>query len=145
MTNFVWMEAWRSDRFFGGRKQGTIIEEAAPISVRRDDEGVLLTFMAGIQTVTIRVPSYEILCSGDDGLPTVWRFEKPLRNGGHPTMKPIGLCARAIQNSSRPGEIVADFFGGSGSMLMAAEQTGRICNISEVDPIYCDVIVKRWE
>lgn len=131
--------------FYGGRKQGTVIEEAAPISVREDGEGVLLTFMAGIQGVTIRVPSFEVLQTGDDGLSTVWRFEKPLRNGEHPTMKPIGLCARAIQNSSRPGEIVADFFGGSGSTLMAAEQTGRVGYMMEVDPVYCDVIVRRWE
>lgn len=132
-------------KFFGGRKQGTVIEEVAPISVRQDDEGVLLTFTAGIQTVTIRVPSYEVLQAGDDGLSTVWRFEKPLRNGEHPTMKPIGLCARAIQNSSQPGEIAADFFGGSGSTLMAAEQTDRIAYLSEIDPIYCDVIIQRWE
>ena len=60
-------------------------------------------------------------------------------------MKPIGLCARAIQNSSRQGEIVADFFGGSGSTLMAAEQTGRSCYTIELDPVYCDVIIRRWE
>jgi DNA modification methylase len=132
-------------RFYGGRKQGTVMEEAAPIIVKEDNEGALLTFMAGIQMVTIRVPSFEILQSGDDGLSTVWRFEKPLRNGEHPTMKPIGLCARAIQNSSRPGERVADFFGGSGSTLIAAEQTERVCYIAEVDPIYCDVIIRRWE
>lgn len=132
-------------RFYGGRKQGTIMEEAAPIIVREDNEGALLTFTAGIQTVTIRVPSFEVLQSGDDSVSTVWRFEKPLRNGEHPTMKPIGLCARAIQNSSRLGDRIADFFGGSGSTLMAAEQTDRVCYMSEVDPIYCDVIIKRWE
>lgn len=132
-------------RFYGGRKQGTLMEETAPIIVRLDNEGALLTFTAGIQMVTIRVPSFEILQSGDDGLSTVWRFEKPLRNGEHPTMKPIGLCARAIQNSSRPSDRVADFFGGSGSTLIAAEQTDRVCYMAEVDPIYCDVIVKRWE
>lgn len=132
-------------KFFGGRKQGTVIEEAAPIIVRQDDEGALLTFTAGIQTVTLRVPSYEVLQAGDDSLSTVWRFEKPVRNGEHPTMKPIGLCARAIQNSSRPGDVVADFFGGSGSTLMAAEQTGRIAYLSEIDPVYCDVIIRRWE
>lgn len=132
-------------KFFGGRKQGTVIEEAAPIVVRKDDEGVLLTITAGIQTVTIRVPSYEVLQAGDDSLSTIWRFEKPLRNGEHPTMKPIGLCARAIQNSSQPGEIAIDFFGGSGSTLMAAEQTDRIAYLSEIDPIYCDVIIQRWE
>jgi DNA modification methylase len=132
-------------RFFGGRKQGTVIEEAAPIIVKEDNEGALLTFTAGVQSVTIRVPSFEILQSGDDGLSTVWRFEKPLRNGEHPTMKPIGLCARALQNSSRSGEIVADFFGGSGSTLMAAEQTDRRCYMMELDPVYCDVIIYRWE
>ncbi|CQR73319.1 Modification methylase RsrI [Sporomusa ovata DSM 2662] len=134
-----------SHRFFGGRKQGTIIEEAAPIVVQQDDNGALLTFTAGIQSVTIRVPSFEVLQAGDDGLLTVWRFEKPLRNGEHPTMKPLGLCARAIQNSSRPGESVVDFFGGSGSTLMAAEQTERVCFMMELAPVYCDVIVRRWE
>lgn len=133
-------------RFYGGRKQGTVIEEAAPLIIREDEEGALLTFTTGVQTVTVRVPSFELLQSGDDSLSTVWRFEKALRNGEHPTMKPIGLCARAIENSSKPGDIVAvDFFGGSGSMLMAAEQTGRECLTMELDPVYCDVIVRRWE
>lgn len=132
-------------QWYGGRKKGTVIDDAAPISVRQDEDGALLTFTAGIQTVTIRVPSYKVLQAGDDSLSTIWRFEKPLRNGEHLTMKPIGLCARAIQNSSRPGEIAADFFGGSGSTLMAAEQTGRVCNTMELDPVYCDVIIQRWE
>jgi DNA modification methylase len=132
-------------QFYGGRKQGTIIEEAAPLIIREDEEGALLTFTTGVQTVTVRVPSFELLQSGDDSLSTVWRFEKPLRNGEHPTMKPIGLCARAIQNSSRQGDIVLDLFGGSGSTLMAAEQTGRECRMMELDPVYCDVIVQRWE
>ena len=91
-------------QFYGGRKQGTVFEEAAPIIVREDNEGALFTFTAGIQTVTIRVPSFEIFQSDDDSLSTVWRFEKPLRNGEHPTMKPIGLGARAIQNSS--GQVI---------------------------------------
>ncbi len=132
-------------KFFGGRKQGTVLEESAPIIVKEDDEGALLTFTAGIQTVTLRVPSFEVLQAGDDSLSTVWRFEKPVRNGEHPTMKPIGLCARAIQNSSRLGDVVADFFGGSGSTLMAAEQTGRTCLLMELDSVYCDVIIRRWE
>ena len=108
------MYGWKpgaAHRLYGGRKRGTVIEEAAPLVIQEDEQGVLLTFTAGIQAVTIRVPSYEVLQSGDDSLSTIWRFEKPFRNGEHPTMKPIGLCARAIQNSSRPNEIVADFFG----------------------------------
>jgi DNA modification methylase len=132
-------------QFYGGRKQGTLIEEAAPLIIRENEDGALLTFTTGVQTVTVRVPSFELLQSGDDNLSTVWRFEKPLRNGEHPTMKPIGLCAKAIQNSSRSGDIVLDTFGGSGSTLMAAEQTERNCYVMEVDPVYCDVIVKMWE
>ena len=139
------MEAGAPHRWYGGRKQGTVIEEAAPFIVTNDENGTLLTFTFGIQTVTIRVPSYEVLQAGDDSLSTVWRFDKPLRNGDHPTMKPIGLCAQAIQNSSRPREFVLDLFGGSGSTLIAAEQTGRVCFTMELDPVYCDVIIQRWE
>ena len=76
---------------------------------------------------------------------TVINADKPLRNDDHPTMKPIKLMAYLIRNSSRPGETVLDVFGGSGSTLIAAEQTGRTCFTSELDPRYCDVIIKRWE
>lgn len=65
--------------------------------------------------------------------------------GGHATPKPIALCSRAIKSSSREGEIVLDLFGGSGSTLIACEQLNRVCYICELDPKYCDVIVKRWE
>jgi len=60
-------------------------------------------------------------------------------------MKPIALCARAIKNSSKTQDIVIDFFGGSGSTLIACEEAGRSCYTMELDPKYCDVIVKRWE
>lgn len=75
---------------------------------------------------------------------TVWEIQKPQRNAEHPTMKPIPLCARAIKNSSRPKELVVDLFGGSGSTLMAAQETERICYTMELDERYCDVIVKRY-
>jgi DNA modification methylase len=65
--------------------------------------------------------------------------------GGHATPKPIALCARAIKSSSRENEIVLDVFGGSGSTLIACEQLNRICYMMELDPKYCDVIIKRWE
>jgi DNA modification methylase len=63
----------------------------------------------------------------------------------HLTEKPVELAVRAIQYSSRPGENVLDLFGGSGSTLIAAEQTGRRAYLMELDPLYCDVIVQRWE
>lgn len=76
---------------------------------------------------------------------TVWEFNKPLRNGEHPTMKPVELIAKAVNNSSRRDNNVLDLFGGSGSTLIACEQLGRRCFTMELDPKYCDVIIKRWE
>ena len=70
---------------------------------------------------------------------------KPVRNAEHPTMKPLRLIGQLIQNSSRRGETVMDLFGGSGSTLMACEQTGRRCLTMELDPRYADVIIERWE
>jgi DNA modification methylase len=76
---------------------------------------------------------------------TLVKFDKPQKNDLHPTMKPIGLCGYFIANSSKEGDIVLDTFGGSGSTLIACEQIGRSCYMSELDPKYCDVIIKRWE
>ena len=71
--------------------------------------------------------------------------DKPRKCDLHPTMKPIKLVARLITNSSKRDDIVADIFGGSGTTLLACEQLGRKCRMIELDPKYCDVIVKRWE
>jgi len=76
---------------------------------------------------------------------TVWEINRPTRSEEHPTMKPVELCARAIRNSSRKGDVVLDLFGGSGSTLIACEHTGRKACLCEIDPLYSDVIVKRWE
>jgi DNA modification methylase len=75
---------------------------------------------------------------------TIWEFEKPKKNIDHPTMKPVALIAHPILNSSLSNCIVLDPFGGSGSTLIASEQTGRICYTIELDEKYCDVIVKRY-
>ena len=75
---------------------------------------------------------------------TVLYCDKPLRNAEHPTMKPVKLVAQLIENSSRPGWIVLDPFGGSGSTLLASEGTGRAARLIELDPRFCDVIVKRY-
>ncbi len=75
---------------------------------------------------------------------TIWEFDKPKKNGDHPTMKPIPLIAYPIKNSSMSNCIVLDPFGGSGSTLIACEQTNRICRTIELDEKYCDVIVKRY-
>jgi DNA modification methylase len=75
---------------------------------------------------------------------TIWEFDKPKKNGDHPTMKPIPLLAYPIQNSSMANSVVLDSFGGSGSTLIACEQTDRICHIIELDEKFCDVIVNRY-
>jgi DNA modification methylase len=75
---------------------------------------------------------------------TVWEFDKPHRSTDHPTMKPVALLAYPIMNSSMTNAVVLDPFGGSGSTLVACEQTDRICATIELDEKYCDVIVRRY-
>jgi DNA modification methylase len=81
---------------------------------------------------------------GDRKQVSVWKFDKE-RVVGHTTPKPVALIERAVHNSSKSDDIVIDLFGGSGSTLIACEKTGRSCRMMELDPKYCDVIVKRWE
>lgn len=76
---------------------------------------------------------------------SVWEFDKPITSRLHPTMKPIALISEAIKNSSKRCDIVLDLFGGSGSTLIACEQTNRKCRMMEIDPLYCQVIIIRWE
>lgn len=76
---------------------------------------------------------------------TALYFDKPSRSAEHPTMKPVQLFAKQIQNSTKPGDRVLDTFGGSGTTLISAEQLGRTAYLCELDPHYCDVIIQRWE
>jgi len=76
---------------------------------------------------------------------TILEFGKPSRNGEHPTMKPVALFEYQMLNNTKGGDVVLDTFGGSGTTLIAAERNGRVARLLELDPKYCDVIVKRWE
>lgn len=76
---------------------------------------------------------------------TILHFDRPKKSEEHPTMKPITLFGYLIQNSSKKGDVVLDSFAGSGTTVMACEQLGRCARCMELDPKYCDVIVKRWE
>ena len=81
-----------------------------------------------------------------DNCSDVFKIHRDLsRDYLHPTQKPVELPLRCITNSSKPGDLVYDPFGGSGSTLMACEQSGRHCRMIELDPCFCDVIVKRWQ
>jgi site-specific DNA-methyltransferase (adenine-specific) len=76
---------------------------------------------------------------------TILEFDKPNRNKEHPTMKPVALFEYQMLNNTKGGDIILDSFGGSGTTMLAAEKNGRIAYVMELDPKYCDVIVKRWE
>ena len=113
--------------FTSKRNLTTVIEDDFNIDALTKDE------LKHLLTQILNLPS------------TVFNENKPLRNGDHPTMKPIPLIGKQISNSTRIGEIVLDVFGGSGSTLIACEQLKRKCRIMEFDPIYADVIIRRWE
>ena len=76
---------------------------------------------------------------------TVIEFERPSRNGEHPTMKPVALFEYQMLNNTKGGDLILDSFGGSGTTLIAAEKNGRTARVMELDPKYCDVIVTRWQ
>ena len=117
--------------FVNDRTQTTVFENTAdPESLSREELVQLATFL---------LAKMEAIHS------SIIRERKPTRSELHPTMKPIPLCAKLIQNSSKRGDNVIDFFGGSGSTLMACEETGRNCYTLELDPKYADVILTRWE
>jgi DNA modification methylase len=82
---------------------------------------------------------------GDRDQGDVWQIKKPQRNDLHPTMKPVELVERCIRNSSRPGDVVLDSFGGSGTTLIAAHKSGRRARLMELDPKYVDTIILRWQ
>lgn len=133
-------------RWYGGRKQDTVINLPDGVSIEKKEDGsAIVTIDIGLQRLVLKSPELEIIFAGDDSLQTIWKVKKPLANEDHPTIKPVELIERALTNSTQAGGIVSDWFGGSGSTLIACERLGRRARIMEFDPIYCDVIVKRWE
>ncbi len=85
------------------------------------------------------------LWAADRKQTTILEFDKPTRNGEHPTMKPVALFEYQLLNNTKGGDIVLDSFGGSGTTMIAAEKNGRVSRLMELDPKYCDVIIKRWQ
>jgi DNA modification methylase len=82
---------------------------------------------------------------GDKSQSTLWEENKPAANRLHPTMKPVGLIERALLNSSKSGDICADFFGGAGSTLIGCERRNRKARLMEIDCRYAQVIIVRWQ
>ena len=121
-------------------------DPAIPVIAREEDNSTVIEFGNGIETTQVCVDG---LASGnviffDGSTSDLWRFKRPEGTYVHPTQKPVALVERALKNSSNPGDLVLDLFGGSGSTLIAAERTGRDACLMELDPRYCDVIRRRY-
>ena len=125
--------------WYGARDKTTVIEHGGE-SMRIMDDGTLQIDM-GDQTVVVEGENLTMRSVNS----TVIRVDKPSRNTDHPTMKPVELIVRALDNSTIGGDAVLDLFGGSGSTLIACEKRGRRARLMELDEKFCDVIVKRWQ
>lgn len=125
--------------WFGGRAQTTVLEsETSPVRIQEDKS---LHIDIGDETLVITGKNLSV--QSLEG--SVLRCAKPARNADHPTMKPVSLVQRMVENSSEPGAVVLDIFAGSGSTLIACETAGRRGRGVELDPKFCDVIVRRWQ
>jgi DNA modification methylase len=132
---------WRKGgphRWFGGRKQTTLLEFADDALVKLPDG-----------RWQVKVGDRVLVITGDakveEFVSTVLYHERPKSSADHPTMKPTGLIERMLRNSAKAGEVVLDPFGGSGSTLIASERLGMRAVLLEIDPRFCDVIVRRWQ
>jgi DNA modification methylase len=126
-------------KWFGGRARTTVIDDAGePVRVMPDG-----TLQLDVGGQTILVSGENLSLETADG--SVLRFDKPARSAEHPTMKPVALISEMLGNSTARGDLVYDPFGGSGSTLIACEQSGRRAYVMELDPRFADVIVTRWQ
>ena len=146
-SDFQWMHepilyGWKpgsSHRWYGGRKQTTVVNWGDVEPVRQMPDG----------SWQIAVGDKVLVVNGEakiqELVPSVIYEPKPKRSADHPTMKPVTLIERQLKNNARSGDLVVDGFGGSGSTLMAAERLGMSARLMELDPKFVDVIVRRWQ
>lgn len=133
---------WRpgaAHRWYGGRRQTTVVQPDS--SALNDNGDGSFTLSLGAETYVVRGSEIKV----EPVHSSVIRVEKPSRSADHPTMKPVALVTKLLENSTRAGDIVLDLFGGSGSTLISCEMTGRQARLMELDPRFCDVIVRRWQ
>lgn len=126
-------------RWYGGRKQTTIMElgDGSPFKQLPDGRWQI---QVGERTLVV-----EGEAKVDELVSSVMREPRPRRSEAHPTMKPTALIERMLKHSARSGDLVLDPFGGSGSTLVAADRLGMSSRLVELDPLYADVIVRRWQ
>lgn len=152
-----WPQVMRAFEEAGGHWSSTIIwNKSNHVISRKDYHPKFEPILYGWKRPEDLLPDYQPILYGWQGgahvqhltvrnKSDVWEFSKQAKNPDHPTEKPIELMAEPILNSSGLGDLIVDLFLGSGSCLIAAEQTGRICYGMELEPRYVDLIKKRWE
>ncbi|MBU0680120.1 MAG: DNA modification methylase [Proteobacteria bacterium] len=128
-----------SHRWYGGRSRRTVNELQAD-SLKEISEN---TLEVNADNMVWQITGHDLHI--ESFCPSMVCFDKPSRNADHPTMKPVALVEYFLANSSRPGQIVADAFGGSGSTLMGCEVRNRLSRIMELEPKFVDVIITRWQ
>lgn len=135
---YGWKEGSKH-RWYGGRKQTTMIDLGDGSPFKRLEDG----------RYSIQMGDRLMIIDGsamiEELVPSVIQEPKPKKSADHPTMKPVNLIERMLKHSARSGDLILDLFGGSGSTLMAAERLGMSSCLMELDPKFCDVIVRRWE
>lgn len=134
-------------RWYGGRKKTTVIDEGESVQLEEVESkgGTTRRLTVCVAGETLVFEAADLTCVSANPESTVWRCDKPSRSTSHPTMKPVKLIGRMVQNSTKKDDLVFDPFGGSGSTLVACEHLGRACYTVELDERYADVIVRRWE
>lgn len=126
-------------RWYGDRDKATVLELVGSVVTRTGENELQINM--GETALVIRGQGLTV----ERVHGSVFLEEKPKRNSEHPTMKPVALIERMLTNSTQPGDVVLDLFGGSGSTLIACEKTKRVARLMELDPRFADVEVRRWQ
>lgn len=139
-----------SHNWYGDRKGTTVLEnfpclQVVPVAAKNGRKSFHVTVSTAENHVSFECSDVKVLEAFTGDKSSVWYFNRPTSSKEHPTMKPVELICRALNNSSKRGDIVLDLFGGSGSTLIACEHTGRQARLMELSPKYVDVIISRWE
>jgi DNA modification methylase len=136
---YGWKEG-AAHKWYGGRKKTSVMEASRDMPITMLEDGRCQVVL-GDKSLLISGDNLQV----EEIVGSIVRAAKPPVNKVHPTMKPVGLVIGMIKNSSKRGDKILDLFGGSGSTLIACEKTGRHCRMMELDPVYADVIVRRWQ
>ena len=140
---YGWPATSRKVYFIAERNGANVWEDLREVETKYDGHATEISFQGFKIRIPQKIEKGEVIRRRQRT--DIWRYDRPSASREHPTMKPVALVSEAIINSSKAGELVLDTFMGSGSTIIAAEKCGRIAYGTEIDPKYCDIIIKRWE